>query len=501
MRLVLLLLCGALVPGPLLRAEERPMLLEHAASEALLQTGRQALLAFRLAEAEQTFLQLSRTPDGDAAAWHHLAMTSLLKLILTSDRRIEAEFFARSDSLKATLRTYPDSRWRAWLGAEANLHRALAEAKTGDYMQAVLAARLAYNQLERIQQVWPGFAEAYKARGLMQWAIGSLPSGYQRFLRLIGYHGDAGEGLRLLRLAAQQSTYGREEASALLAMNDVILNEARGEAIPRLRQLHLAHPENPFLAYLYGYALFTDRRAVEAEAVLRQVARLEAASGFPVTYADFYLAEALFRQDRYAEAETWYRRYQTRHAGPEMKALTNLHLGLVMEVQGRRNEALAFYRNVVAQREYDSDAAATRRAARLLHTPLDGYGRTLVLARNAHESRRYSQALAWLEQVYTAPDAPADGRAEAAYRMGRIYQEQHRWDDALRCYRHASQHPGDPQAKWGPWSRYYTGEVYEAQGSGAEAEAAYTAALRWNGPFDYRQALEQRVRFALRRLS
>lgn len=501
MRFALLLLCWVLVPVQVLQAGERPMLLEEAASEALLHTGRAHLLAFRLAEAEQTFQRLSRTADGAAAAWHHLATTSLLKLILTSDRRMETEFFARSDSLKTALKAHPDSRWRAWLGAEANLQRALAEAKTGDYLQAVLAARLAYHELERIHHTWPGFVEAYKAQGLMQWAIGSLPSGYQRFLRLIGYRGHAGEGLRLLRLAADESTYGREEASALLAINDVVLNEARGEAVPRLRQLHHAHPKNPFIAYLYGYALFTDRQATEAEVVLRQVAQRGAAAGFPVDYADFYLAEALFRQDRYADAEAWYRRYLTRHEGPEMKALAHLHLGLVLEMQGRRPEALRFYQQVEAQREYDSDAAAARRAMQLQQAPLGEHRRALVLARNAHESRRYAVALQRLEQVFATPGVPAAERAEAAYRMGRIYQEQQRWAEALRFYQQARQHPGDPQAKWGPWSQYYIGEVYEAQGQQQEAKAAYTAALRWPGTFDYRQALEQRLRLALRRIS
>ena len=60
--------------------------------------------------------------------------------------------------------------------------------------------------------------------------------------------------------------------------------------------------------------------------------------------------------------------------------------------------------------------------------------------------------------------------------------------------------PGDVLAKWGPWSQYHIGEVYEEQGNRDEARRAYRAALDYEEEFDYHKAQEQRARTALGRL-
>ncbi len=91
-------------------------------------------------------------------------------------------------------------------------------------------------------------------------------------------------------------------------------------------------------------------------------------------------------------------------------------------------------------------------------------------------------------------------RAEAAYRTGSALQSLERWDEALGYFRLARDRPGDPLAKWGPWSEYHLGEVHEALGETAEARAAYRRVLDNEAEFDYHKALEQRTRTALERL-
>src|SRR5690606_23883012 len=132
-------------------------------------------------------------------------------------------FVLRSDELRRTLDQEPDSPWRHLLGAETNLQRTVVWAKQGRYVRAALAGRNAYRTYSHLVANYPEFHEAYKGYGVLQTAISSLPSTYRRFLSLVGFSGNADVGNRSLRLAATEGGYMQEEASAYLALFDVLL--------------------------------------------------------------------------------------------------------------------------------------------------------------------------------------------------------------------------------------------------------------------------------------
>ena len=135
-----------------------------------------------------------------------------------------------------------------------------------------------------------------------------------------------------------------------------------------------------------------------------------------------------------------------------------------------------------------------------MERPMPDDERTLLLGRNLYDGGSYEEAIVTLQPVLTDHTAAEEHRAEAAYRSGRAFQSLENWDDALRHYTFARDSPGDVLAKWGPWSQYHIGEVYEEQGNRDEARRAYRAALDYEEEFDYHKSLEQRARTALGRL-
>ena len=139
--------------------------------------------------------------------------------------------------------------------------------------------------------------------------------------------------------------------------------------------------------------------------------------------------------------------------------------------------------------------AALRRA-----TPMTAAERTLLLGQNAYDSDRLALAVRLLQPVLTDASLPETARAEAAYRTGRAYQGLGQPAEALRHFALAVARPGDPLARWSPWSLYHAGEVHEAAGQTAEARAAYEAALAAESDYDFKTTLEQRVKTALGRL-
>lgn len=493
-----LVACAA---GPVRADETRGMLLRTDQSEALLEEARHHLLSFRMRAAERTLRQLAAQPDGAAAAYLYLAQLALFEGLMAGDEDRLVDFFDRSDSLKRVLDAAPRSRWRDYMEAETNLQRALASAKRGNYVKSALAARSAFGGFERLVRAYPDFSEPYKGLGLLHIAIGSLPGGYRGLLKVLGYRGTVQGGLAELDRAARQSAYNREEALVYGALTRAILYGEHSAGAAVLQRLHAAYPDSPLFGYLYGFLLLSDRRAAEAERVLRPLARrADDPAYFYPHYADFYLADALFKLGRFAEAETYYRRYLDRHEGPALKAMTHLGLGLALELQGRRAEALDHYRRVESSRGFDSDDVARRAARRYLAAPIAGRTHQLLLARIAFDAGRYADAVPILEGVLADPQASADERAEAYYRLGRVHQAAGRADEALRAYQHAIDQPGAPELGRAPWSQFYIGEIHAGRGDKAQAKAAFEKARAYKGSFDYAQALEQNVKAALERL-
>lgn len=501
----LAMLCGLAFTPPAPPAarttpEDGALFIQSAHSASLLDAGREAILQFRLSRAEQTFLQLADQPDGRVAAAFYLETIALLQFMMSDEDRYHDAFFARSDTLKQRLAPLPDSPWRAFVQAEAAMHRALVRAKRGQYVRALFAGKAAYEGYNRLVDRYPDFYDAYKGLGLFHLSIGSVTGRYRLLLRVLGLKGTVEDGIRELTLAAERSRYSREEAQVYLAMIDLKLFESAGDGGERLASLAHTYEDSPLWAYLYGEYLYQNRRAAEAERALRTaVDAYGDGAHFYIDYADYYMADVLFRQNRFEEATFYYQRYLDQHDGPSLKALAALGLGLALEMHGERDRAVPCYARVKATRDFDSDLAAERLAQRLLQAPMTDRERVLLLAQNAFDAGRYDEVHERLRPLEDDPEATQDERAEAAYRRGRAFHAQNRTDEALASYATAVQLHGDPDARWAPWSQYYRGLILDASGDPGAAADAFRAALAYKPTYAYHQALERSAKAALHR--
>jgi tetratricopeptide (TPR) repeat protein len=500
-RPLVLFLALALAAPALASTDPGPMLVRGESAVSLLERGRAEMVAFRLDDAEATFERLAAEESGRPAALLHLAKIALWRGMIMEQGNLYDRFFAQSDRLLDEIDGMPESAWRTHFRAEIELYRALIHAKKTEYARAAFALRQAYNHFERNAEEHPAFYESSWGMGLCHAVVGLVPSSFRWVLKLMGFSGTVQQGLREMEVSAQRSTFYREEAGIVFALTDLIVNESKEGGMRYVVALQAKHPESPLVNYILGFALLDERKAAEAESALRRADRLLAMPGvYPMPYVDYYLGDALFRQNQFAEAARHFERYVSSFPGEALLAQAYLHLGLAREMAGDRAGAIAAYRQIEVREDYDSDADALREAQERIDAPLAGHERTLLLGRNAFDGGRYREAVTTLQPVLGDQEAPAVMRAEAAYRSGRAYHALGEWSDALRHYRFAVSRPGDERAKWGPWSQYYIGEVFEAQGDEEAARTAYERALAYDETFAYHKALEQRAKAALGRL-
>lgn len=492
---------GLVTSLPVQADPARPMLLASDASEVLLEEGRRHFFAFRMDAAEQSFRQLMQHSNGAEAAYYHLAMIALFKGMVTDEEAYFERFMARSDTLRQLLANRPPSVWRQHMRASTSLQRTVASGKLGNYVRAAWAARSAYNKFERLVDDHPEFDEAYFGMGLLHLTVASLPAGYRKLLGVLGFSGTAEGAMRELRRAARQSRFNQELAHMSIALADIILLDRIPPGTERLGALYERDPESLLYAHLYGFGLFTNRQPVRAEEVLQPaVDKQRSPDYFYIDYLDYYLAEAHFVQNEFDAAIAAYRRYLERHDGPALRAMGQYRLGLALEMQHRRQEAVSVYRRVEAPRDFDNDLVAHRRAQVRSEQPMKPLERQLIRGENAFNRRAYAQAESTLREVFQDAAARSVDKARAAFYIGRVHHVQGNYAHAYPAYRYAVDHPGHPQGEWGPWAQLHIGDVYAEQGRTEEAIRAYRKALNWETPFDYYQSLEQRARLALERL-
>lgn len=462
--------------------------------------GRAAALAFRLADARDRFSRVGAVEPTSPAGVYGLQTVELWQALVTEEDARFDRFYALNDSLTALVdgRTEEPAVLTA---ATAKLTRALAMTRQQRYSRAGLAFKDACGLFREVAGQASASPDALFGQGVCEVAAGSVPRKYRWLARLFGFSGNVASGMQKLDAAVAGGGALAVEATIALAIADASLNERRGGGIDGLSALAQRHPESPILAYLEGYHLLLDRRAADAEGALRRARNaLRQPGTAAIPYVEADLGMALFRQDRFDQASELLEGYARSFRGRALVAQSTLHAGLAYEMAGDRRRAEALYRRVRAGSDYDTDLSAAREAAYRLEAPMTAADRLLLLGGTAFDSGRYDDAVRTLQPVVTDASLPAAVRAEAAYRTGRALQALEAWDGALQHFQLAADRPGDPLAKWGPWSVYHSGEVYEAMGQTADARRAYNRVLADETEFDYHKSLEQRARTALERI-
>lgn len=475
-----------------------PLVIRSESSKVLFDEGRRNFVLFRLNDAERIFEELAEQDDGALAAQYYLATISFYKGMMTHNKTYFDEHYQRADTLRHLIRHLPVSMWTEFVDAELHLLHAIAAAKRDKRLKAVWEGRVAYNKLDRVIQTYPNFYEPLAGMGLLHLAVGSLPGSTRRILKLLGFGGSIKQGIDELKAVAENSRLHSESARLVIALANSVFTPSVEHSLQIVQELIYEYPQSMVLAHIYGFLLLSDRRAEEAEDVLRRAEQWGRDSAYIyIHYIDFYIADALFRQNRFAEAETYLRRYLDQHTGPALKTATYYELGLSLEMQGKREAAIPFYSMVKNTRGQDDEASMERATQWLLNKPMTDRERQLLLGRNAYDGGRNREAEAILHEILDDPEALLEERSEAAYRLGRVYHSEDRLEEAKEAYRRAVQYSQDPLAKWAPWSEFYIAEMCSRQGNVEEADAAYRRALAYDDAYDFRDLLEKRARVAM----
>jgi tetratricopeptide (TPR) repeat protein len=319
--------------------------------------------------------ETSRSPE-DPEAWNHLAQGIFYRRLYLagalegelvgasnsflsrpaiampeSERKRFLEAIQRSLQLtEARLKRDPGDEQALYANGVAHAHRAqyrlLVEKAYWDALRDGSASRRAHSALLKKN---PGYADATLIPGMHEYVVGSLSPWARMMASLAGLGGNKTKGIALMERAVREASKTAVEARVFLAL--AYSREGQAEkSVPLLEELSAAFPSN-WVYRTEGILLLA--RLGRGNAVEQQINRLEQwqragapeAARMPAGKLPLIRGAAYVRMKDWAKAEEAYRA-ATVLAGisEEDRAKAWLGLGRVLDLQGRRAQAVPAYR-------------------------------------------------------------------------------------------------------------------------------------------------------------
>ncbi len=241
------------------------------------------------------------------------------------------------------------------------------------WIRAANDGREAFNILLQVQRLAPGNHDVLLGTGIYNYYAVKLPEMYPilRPLLLFLPPGDKELGILQLRASARNARYAATEARVVLLQILYDFEQNAAEALPVAEELHRDYPRNPYFHRYLGrcYVRLGDLQRMEE--TWREILRrcIEKWSGYDELTARealYYVGLALMQRGQYEEAlQYFYKCDEMSRVLDEdpsgFMVKTNLNIGKIYDLQGKRDLALMQYRKVLSWRDVQNSHAEARR--------------------------------------------------------------------------------------------------------------------------------------------
>jgi tetratricopeptide (TPR) repeat protein len=365
---------------------------DQARLEALRQSGLEALYNLDYDKAQKDFKEIAqRYPNHPAG--HQLLAARLWIKTLYESRRLQVSlyssksFYANGDdkvdpkivnefrSLTREARRLSEAKLKQdpkniealdFLANTEGLKASFEEAVERKHFSALRNGNDAVNHHRQVLKLNPKYIDAQITIGLYEYVVGSLPLPIKLLAGIGGFRGSKKRGLSMLEQVGKEGRWSQDDAKTLLVL--LYTRERRYADVLKLtRELSVKYPRN------YLYRLETADALVALAAQKRKAgdrngaaeAEKEAFETFDNLLRDRAVREASIRaldlihfkygealsvaglQDR--AAKEFLATTKIDHAEPGLVTMAHLYAARSLDVAGKRDEALAQYKQVLAR--------------------------------------------------------------------------------------------------------------------------------------------------------
>jgi tetratricopeptide (TPR) repeat protein len=333
---------------------------------------------------EKEFRELVRLRPGDPAGYFFLAMVRWWMIMIDiDDERYDKEFFTALDGVVGMCdslleRNRDDVNAVFFKGGAIGFEGRLRFLRN-DYLGAANAGRKALPLVQEALDLDPGKYDILLGAGIYNYYADVVPSEYPFLKPLVLFlpPGDRQKGIRQLKTASEKGTYASVEAEYFLLQIEYFYEKDYTEALALALDLHAKYPANMVFHRYCGRTYVAANnwdmaRSEFTEIVARALGGMRGYTASVEREARYYCGMAAMLGRRFDEAlDSFYRcdalsRTLDREEASGFMAMANLRMGMVYDMQGKRDLALAQYRKVREMKDYQDSRA---QAKQFLTTP------------------------------------------------------------------------------------------------------------------------------------
>jgi len=346
--------------------------------EALARTGIAHVYNLEFENAENEFRGLVRVRPGDPAGYFFLAMVQWWRIMIDiDDESNDRQFYAALDGVVAMcdslIEKRPDDVNAIFFKGGAIGFEGRLKFHRNDYLGAASAGKKALPLVHEALDLDPGNSDVLLGAGIYDYYADVIPSEYPfvKPLTLFLPPGDRKKGLRELETASEKGKYASVEAEYFLLQIEYFYEKDFARTLALAADLHAKFPANMVFHRYAGRAYVAVNnwelaQSEFAEIIARARSNMRGYNGPVEREAEYYCGMAAMLAGRFDESLGHFERCDAlsrqvdRGEASGFMAMANLKMGMVYDLQGRRDLAIAEYRKVREMADYQDSRALAK---------------------------------------------------------------------------------------------------------------------------------------------
>jgi predicted negative regulator of RcsB-dependent stress response len=389
-----------------------------------------------------------------------------------------------------------EDAWKLYCKAVIHMQWAAVRIKFGERTGAGLEFRKGFVQIKDNKKDFPNFLPNNMLQGSMQVAIGTVPKGYRWLTSLFGLKGNIKDGMHTLTSFVNSedsmAKLFREEAVFYYCYLKFYIENKPEEALKMLHSKNIDFVNNHLFTYQVANLSINNK---DCEAGKQAILKRNPSSDYmPTSVWDLELGYAkLYHLD--VDAATYLERFIANFKGSFYVKDVLLKLSWHYYLQGNTTKA-NYYKQLCTNKgkeESDADKKAMKDANK------SGFPNPLLLkARLLNDGGYLREALIVLAGKSTTDFAKLEEQIEFNYRLGRIYDDMHKDDEAIVAYLATMKLGKESTEYYAARAAVQTGMIYERKGKRNQAIEFYQYCLDM-GDHDYKNSLDQKAKAGIAR--
>ena len=354
----------------LLSAGARAQWINDPEFDALTRKGIDEVYNLSFDSARADFRELVKLKPGHPAGYFFLAMVEWWSILINLDDESRDEHFIRMlerviDICDRRLDSSENDVTALFFKGGSLGFRGRIHANRDDWMKAANDGRLALPIVQKAYKLDPGNTDILLGTGIYNYYAEVVPEEYPIVKPLMVFFpsGDKKKGLSQLRSSAEQATYANVEASYFLLQIYFNYEKTYSEALKIADRLYRKYPRNVIFHRYLGRCYMMMGMWNEMNQTFRQIVKQaeEKQTGYDAASereAQYYLGlYAMNVRNLDAALGRFYRSDELSRAidkkGPSgFMAWANLKIGMVYDLQLKREDAISQYKKVLAMNDF-----------------------------------------------------------------------------------------------------------------------------------------------------